>query len=400
MAADQVLSIFQRCVVPRLESQELKGVLQSLQPQGLGDAEIDELIKPFKGSDGMVHVEDFVRWIYSTPTLPSVMSRPPLAIHDMGTAPRVERGFGWLRKANGKTDRERRREISALTRQVVEHQAYQLGSTVIRLSHVEEMLQGTCLLFPGSPGWSEIPFGGTQIFSTELLVEEGTVLEVAVQEAQRGAHTVAVNAASAYHAGGGFLTGGRHALEEAMCVQSSLYESLEKGIALAEAAQVKAPSWVRPAKRRDGQEWVAHLPDDGVLLSPKVEVFRQGTNEGYTFRDQVTLLSAVVSVAMPNRNEKMNDSPVDAHPEPEGYRQQLDRKWLAVLKAAACNPEVTSLVVPDAGCGVFYNSPDEVGASFGRALRDFRGRFRRVIIAFPGGKAGIAFAAAAEEAFA
>ena len=28
---------------------------------------------------------------------------------------------------------------------------------------------------------------------------------------------VAVNAASAYHAGGGFQTGGRHALEEAMC---------------------------------------------------------------------------------------------------------------------------------------------------------------------------------------
>lgn len=25
--------------------------------EGLGDAEIDELIKPFKGSDGMVHVE-------------------------------------------------------------------------------------------------------------------------------------------------------------------------------------------------------------------------------------------------------------------------------------------------------------------------------------------------------
>lgn len=38
------------------------------------------------------------------------MSRPPLAIHDMGTAPRVERGFGWLRKANGKTDRDWARE--------------------------------------------------------------------------------------------------------------------------------------------------------------------------------------------------------------------------------------------------------------------------------------------------
>ena len=49
---------------------------------------------------------------------------------------------------------------------------------------------------------------------------------------------MAVNAASAYHAGGGFVTGGRHALEEAMCVQSSLYESLEKGIGLAEDAKI------------------------------------------------------------------------------------------------------------------------------------------------------------------
>ena len=48
---------------------------------------------------------------------------------------------------------------------------------------------------------------------------------------------VAVNAASAYHAGGGFSTGGRHALEEAMCVQSSLYESLERGVSLAEDAK-------------------------------------------------------------------------------------------------------------------------------------------------------------------
>jgi hypothetical protein len=48
---------------------------------------------------------------------------------------------------------------------------------------------------------------------------------------------VAVNAASAYHAGGGFATGGRHALEEAMGVQSSLYEALERGVSLAEDAK-------------------------------------------------------------------------------------------------------------------------------------------------------------------
>ena len=42
-----------------------------------------------------------------------------------------------------------------------------------------------------------------------------------------------VSAASAYHAGGGMMTGGRHALEEATCMQSTLYRSLEKGIQLA-----------------------------------------------------------------------------------------------------------------------------------------------------------------------
>lgn len=143
---------------------------------------------------------------------------------------------------------------------------------------------------------------------------------------------MAVNAASAYHAGGGFLTGGRHALEEAMCVQSSLYESLEQGISLAEDAQIlclnlglpngcvfvpchvpcasgtffcacvctlrlKVPSWARPPARRDGSPWVLHLPDDGVLLSPMVEVFRDGTMHGYGFRETATVLTAVVPPA-------------------------------------------------------------------------------------------------------
>lgn len=50
----------------------------------------------------------------------------------------------------------------------------------------------------------------------------------------------------------------------------------------------------------------------------QVEVFREGTNEGYGFLDQACTLEAVISVAMPNCNEKMADSPVDAHPDAEG----------------------------------------------------------------------------------
>ena len=32
------------------------------------------------------------------------------------------------------------------------------------------------------------------------------------------------------------------------------------------------------------KDWVSHLPDDGALLSPAVEVFRSGTNNGYAFQ--------------------------------------------------------------------------------------------------------------------
>ena len=59
-------------------------------------------------------------------------------------------------------------------------------------------------------------------------------------------------------------------------------------------ARLEVPSWVRPPKRRDGNPCVLHLPDDGVLLSPMVEVFRDGANDGYAFRDAVTVLAAVV----------------------------------------------------------------------------------------------------------
>lgn len=45
----------------------------------------------------------------------------------------------------------------------------------------------------------------------------GGLLDVACGRASAGLPTVAVNAASAYHVGGGFHTGGRHALEESIC---------------------------------------------------------------------------------------------------------------------------------------------------------------------------------------
>ena len=45
----------------------------------------------------------------------------------------------------------------------------------------------------------------------------------------------------------------------------------------------KVPSYVDPLTPRHGTCWHCHIPDDGALLSPHVEIFRGGTNEGYPF---------------------------------------------------------------------------------------------------------------------
>ena len=45
------------------------------------------------------------------------------------------------------------------------------------------MLEGTCLLSPNLPGWPELP---KPTWSTELLVERGTVMDVAVNWAKKG----------------------------------------------------------------------------------------------------------------------------------------------------------------------------------------------------------------------
>ena len=80
------------------------------------------------------------------------------------------------------------------------------------------------------------------------------------------------------------------------------------------------------------------------------------------------------------------------------YVAQLERKWRAVLVAAAYYTNANCLVVPDAGCGCYKNPPEVAGAVFGRILgQEFHGRFTRVLIA--AGRS-TEFAKAAEEAFA
>ncbi|CAJ1359093.1 unnamed protein product, partial [Effrenium voratum] len=167
-----------------------------------------------------------------------------------------------------------------------------------------------------------------------------------------------VNAASAYHAGGGFSSGGRHAMEEALCSQTSVYLSLQKAAA--------------------GAHGQMYVPEDGCIISPRVEVLRQGSAEGYQLLGCVLELAAVISVAMFNRNPRVRDSPVDAPEDPAAYASGVRKKFLAVFHAAAlCGAEV--IVLPDVGCSVFQNDPAAVGRIAGQALQEYQSYFSQVI---------------------
>jgi len=339
--------------------------------------------------------------------LPHVVPLSRIPHETRGKAELRDGEYLWIRQANDEFDRAARRHLVEQTWQAIQCKGYRFEGTnhFVCFRHLESCWSGTQLLSPtAAPETWPLHLGGhvqlpldSWTERTELIVAKNVVFAECEKQASEY-RVAAVNAASAYHLGGGYRTGGRHALEEAMCTQSTLCHSMAR---LEEEPQgFPVPPWAQPARCRDGSDWHQHLPQDGVLLSPKVEIFREGSDMGYAFKDEIVQLEAVISVAMPNCNERMSDSPVDRHPDPENYVAQLQERWTAVLASAAFNTEADCLVVPDAGCGVFRNSPAHVGHVLGRLLRStFQGRFKRVVLTFPGGQAGEEFAKFAMAAF-
>lgn len=91
--------------------------------------------------------------------------------------------------------------------------------------------------------------------------ESGLLLDVALRAISKYGKVAIVSAASAHQLGGGFLTGGRHALEEALCMQTTLYPSLVQARELAKNKLV------------DHVGKGIHIPEHGCILSPKIEVY-------------------------------------------------------------------------------------------------------------------------------
>lgn len=302
---------------------------------------------------------------------------------DSGRASQHDGNYEWIRKNNAAADRMERLAATSMTMQAIYSGGYYLPSgRAVSLQHADQMTAGTRIFKVNEENSSNQANGdlASGDLTTSLCYSTGTVMDVAVQLARKGNMVAAVNAASAYHVGGGALTGGRHALEESWCITSTLLKSLQQAEYMASAAEEEVIE-SEAVGHATGSSFHRYLPEDGVVLSPLVEVFREGYTDGYCFLPDAVVICGVVSVAMYNRNPRVRDSPLDAPSNTEEYVAGV-RKKLQALLLGALELGTDVLVCPDVGCGVFGNDPALVGTLLGEALRSgpASGHLQHVVI--------------------
>jgi uncharacterized protein (TIGR02452 family) len=168
---------------------------------------------------------------------------------------------------------------------------------------------------------------------------------------------VALNFASARHAGGGFL-GNAKAQEEDLARRSALYECL-----------LTQPDYY--AANREGHSL---LYTDHIIYSPEVPFFR---DQRYELME-VPFVASIITAPAPNAGAVLTREP-DAGPR---IAMALERRAAKVLAVAAAK-EHRCLVLGAWGCGVFKNDPKVMADIFARLLKStaFAGAFDRVVFA-------------------
>eukprot|EP00397_Hematodinium_sp_SG-2012_P004637 GEMP01004649.1.p1 GENE.GEMP01004649.1~~GEMP01004649.1.p1 ORF type:complete len:899 (+),score=161.54 GEMP01004649.1:626-3322(+) len=295
--------------------------------------------------------------------------------------------YDWLKNSMQPFDKLQRVMIAFQTTTAAWVGGYHMFDTPHKLKYVPYMIKETWI---EKGDVSQKLTAEGKFHRTRLLLLPGSfgpdrnVMEVSTQCAQNGKKVVAVNAASAYSTGGGILTGGRHAMEEGWCVQSSILPSLIHALPLGMATKSTLyeriaeglPRWTPDGSKRIFHR---HFPEDSVVVSPRVEIFRSPFFDGYQFLESPVVLQGVVSCAAYNFNKNVTDAPLDA---PRGKGKYADgmRKKLHAVMQAAIKLEGDVLVISDIGTGVFRNNSQQVGTAVGEMILQAYGCFQLVIL--------------------
>lgn len=263
---------------------------------------------------------------------------------------------------------EDRSPVAHLERLAAAAKSLSHGYVLLRRQHgipsISKLCNGTELIED-----VDLPGAGGDGLPIQLEFAKGDILDIAVEETGKGNKVAVLSMASGYQVGSGFATGGCHHLgaEEALCMQSTLFFSLQRAAVLAEEHGLQ-----------DTFGLPVHIPERGAVVSPGVEVFRHGVDTGYAPMQRSTEISAIVSFSMPNKNSSLKDVPLDRR-EGDGYDQLLADKFQAALTGAA-RAGARLLVLPMLGCGELQNSPADVGRILGRTLARFNGYFDTLIV--------------------
>lgn len=186
-----------------------------------------------------------------------------------------------------------------------------------------------------------------------------SAVEEAVRLSEMQETVALVNGASVQRPGGLFFSGGKHSSEESLCVMSSFFYSLRR-------AEQMAVSRV-------------YLPDDGVVVSPTVEFFRHGVRTGYSFREDVLVLAAIISIGMLQDGSHLTNQREAPQSSLEGHCDVDVLSRFRSIFVAARGIGVDVVVFPDLGCGIHQGDPVAIGRILGIVVNEFDGVFREIV---------------------
>ena len=196
--------------------------------------------------------------------------------------------------------------------------------------------------------------------STTIEVVNKDTIDLAIALKNSGYNPVAINMANENHPGGGAKTGAA-AQEESLFRRSNYHQSLylEENFHL----------------RRQMSNNTYRIPENGVIYSPNVQVFRAGEEKGFAFTDPEQM-SFIAIAAYNLKDFDLGFSSTDHYK--EGMRAKI-RSYLRV----AYLENHDAVVLGALGCGAFGNKPADVAEFFKQVLQEseFTGRFKKIAFA-------------------
>jgi len=195
--------------------------------------------------------------------------------------------------------------------------------------------------------------------SFKLSLSSLTAIEAAVHDARKSRRVVVGIAASSSRIGGALLSGGHHGPEEEACMRSGLFFSLQA-----------AADQVHNKHLLGSTSCDSHIPEDGVVISSDVKVFREGANKDYALLHSPVELAGMLSYSVP---QHLGSDPVAEF--------QLFRRKFEALVHATNIVGGNVLVLSHVDCKHTAESTTGMMAkALGEALMVARGEIEEVVL--------------------